>query len=156
MLSIFYSFLIISSILLILYIINLYYAKVNKIKNKQLYKNYIGSILILFGILKLINLNKFVDIFRKYDIIGKHIPLYAFSYPFLEIILGILYFYDIEISKVKFVNMTLMLISIISVLISLVNGQKLRCGCLGSFFHIPLSYVTLSENIVMIMLNKLV
>jgi len=52
--------------------------------------------------------------------------------------------------------MTLMLISIISVLISLVNGQKLRCGCLGSFFHIPLSYVTLSENIVMIMLNKLV
>jgi len=91
MLSIFYSFLIISSILLILYIINLYYAKVNKIKNKQLYKNYIGSILILFGILKLINLNKFVDIFRKYDIIGKHIPLYAFSYPFLEIILGILY-----------------------------------------------------------------
>lgn len=150
------SFLLITFIFSTLYLINLLLKKIYGIKNKQLYKNYIGSILILFGILKLINLNKFVDIFRKYDIIGKHNPIYAFSYPFLEIILGILYIYDIEISKVKFVNMTIMLISIISVLISLVNGQKLRCGCLGSFFHIPLSYITLSENIAMIMLNKLV
>ena len=46
-----------------------------------------------------------------------------------------------------------MMVSIISVLISLYKGAKLRCGCMGSFFNIPLSYTTLSENIVMIILS---
>ena len=46
-----------------------------------------------------------------------------------------------------------MIISIISVVISMINGQKLRCGCLGSFLHIPLSYVTLSENVVMALMS---
>ena len=40
----------------------------------------------------------------------------------------------------------------ISVIISIIKGEKLRCGCLGSFFHIPLSYVTISENIVMLLM----
>ena len=47
-----------------------------------------------------------------------------------------------------------MIISIISVLISISRGQNLRCGCLGSFLHIPLSYVTITENIVMIIMSS--
>ena len=47
----------------------------------------------------------------------------------------------------------LMIISIISVSISLLKKQNLRCGCLGTFFHIPLSYVTISENVAMLALS---
>jgi len=46
-----------------------------------------------------------------------------------------------------------MIISLISVSISLYQGQNLRCGCLGSFFHLPLSYVTISENVVMLLMS---
>ena len=46
-----------------------------------------------------------------------------------------------------------MIISIISFAISMINGDKLICGCLGIFLHIPLSYVTLSENIVMTLMS---
>ena len=35
-----------------------------------------------------------------------------------------------------------MIISISSVLISLYKGKELRCGCLGSFFHVHRVYVT--------------
>ena len=41
-----------------------------------------------------------------------------------------------------------MIVSLIGVFLSLGKGVSLRCGCLGSFFHVPLSYVTVSENIV--------
>ena len=51
------------------------------------------------------------------------------------------------------VTKILMIISIISVIISMYAGQNLRCGCLGSFFHIPLSYVTISENVAMLALS---
>ena len=46
-----------------------------------------------------------------------------------------------------------MTISILSVTISIIKGDKLRCGCLGSFFHIPLSYTTLAENFMMIFMS---
>ena len=45
-----------------------------------------------------------------------------------------------------------MITSLLSVGISMVKGQKLRCGCLGSFLHIPLSYVTISENVIMLLM----
>ena len=117
--------------------------------NKVLMNNVMGCIFIIFGLLKIVNLPKFVEIFNKYDIISKKIPGYGYIYPFIEIMLGIAYLKKYKLDKVNLTTILLMIISIISVLISMSKGQKLRCGCLGSFLHIPLSYVTLSENIVM-------
>lgn len=118
-------------------------------------RRYMGSILLLFGILKLYNLKKFAEIFRKYDLIAQKLPLYAFIYPFLEIALGYYYWNGYNMRKTSKITNILMAISIISVIISLFKGKKLRCGCLGSFFHIPLSYVTISENLLMLYLNKM-
>lgn len=129
------------------------YIKQKKINKNQLRTNFMGSILIIFGILKLFNLNTFASIFQKYDIISKYVPIYSFIYPFIEIILGLCFLFKYKLNLVKNSTISLMIISIISVIISIIKGQNLRCGCLGSFFHIPLSYVTLSENIVMILMN---
>jgi hypothetical protein len=112
-----------------------------------------GSILTLFGLAKLYDLKKFSKIFQQYDIISKYIPIYSYIYPFIEIILGIHYIKNKNINLINKFTISIMLISIISVCMSLYLGQTLRCGCLGSFFHIPLSYVTLSENILMILMG---
>ena len=90
-----------------------------------------------------------MQIFNKYDIISQKVPGYGYLYPFIEIALGIAYLKKYKLDKVNITTIFLMIVSIISVLISMSKGQKLRCGCLGSFLHIPLSYVTLSENVVM-------
>ena len=127
----------------------LYLKNTQQYSKKRLMNNIMGCIFILFGILKIVNLPKFVEIFNKYDIISKNIPGYAYLYPFIEIALGIAYLKKYKLKKVNLSTIFLMVISIISVSISMFNGQKLKCGCLGSFLHIPLSYVTLSENIVM-------
>ena len=118
---------------------------------KRLTRNTMGLILMIFGILKLYDLRKFVEIFSKYDIISKHVDGWAYLYPFLEVSLGLILLTRPNVRNFDILSVVLlMIVSLLSVGLSIVSGKKLRCGCLGSFFHIPLSYTTLSENIMMI------
>ena len=112
-----------------------------------------GIIYIVFGFLKLYDIDKFVNIFRKYDIIANKVEFWAWLYPFIEILLGISLLSNVFVNKTMKITIVLMIISIISVSISLLKKQNLRCGCLGTFFHIPLSYVTISENVAMLALS---
>lgn len=145
------SFIILSTGFIVVSLVNYLYLKQidNERDHKLLMNNIMGSIFIIFGLLKIVNLPKFVQIFNKYDIISQKVPGYGYLYPFIEIALGIAYLRKYRLDAVNGSTIILMIISIISVIISMVKGQKLRCGCLGSFLHIPLSYVTLSENVVM-------
>jgi len=120
-------------------------------QNVTLMKRTMGSMLIVFGTLKLLNLRHFVGIFSKYDVISQRVPYYGYTYPFVEIALGVSimsgwshYPYYIVIG--------LMMISVLGVLPTLYKGKSLRCGCMGSLFHIPLSYVTISENVGMMVM----
>ena len=132
----------------------LYLLKTDKQYNRKiLMNNIMGCIFIIFGLLKIVNLPKFVQIFNKYDIISQKIPYYGYIYPFIEIFLGIAYLKKYKLNIINSSTIFFMIISIISVVITMINGQKLRCGCLGSFLHIPLSYVTLSENVVMALMS---
>jgi len=121
--------------------------------HKLLMNNIMGCIFIIFGVLKIANLPKFVEIFNKYDIISQKVSGYGYVYPFIELALGLAYLKRYKLDNVNMTTIVLMIVSIISVLLSMSKGQKLRCGCLGSFLHIPLSYVTLSENMVMLVMS---
>ena len=121
--------------------------------SRVLIKNYMGIIYIVFGFLKLYDIDKFVNVFRKYDIIANKVEFWAWLYPFIEILLGISLLSNVFVNKTMKITIVLMIISIISVSISLLKKQNLRCGCLGTFFHIPLSYVTISENVAMLALS---
>lgn len=114
--------------------------------------NSMGSILIIFGILKLYDLKKFSSIFLKYNIISQKVSIYPFIYPFIELILGVFLVIRYELRITYILIIILMIISLLSVLISIYQGKTLRCGCLGSLFHLPLSYVTISENLVMLVM----
>ena len=146
------SFILVSLIFILLYVLSIYYTKKYDKNNEKfsITRNYMGLIYLTFGILKLYDINKFASIFSKYDIIAKNVPSYGYLYPFVEILLGLALLNNIHFTNSMKITILLMITSIISVIWSMINGQKLRCGCLGSFFHIPLSYVTLSENIVML------
>jgi hypothetical protein len=121
--------------------------------NNDLMNNTMASILAIFGLLKLVDLQKFSNIFSKYNLISKHISSYSYAYPFIEITLAIALFFRYNLTIVYGLIILLMIISLLSVSMSLYQGQNLRCGCLGSFFHLPLSYATLSENIIMLLMS---
>ena len=66
------SFLLISIFFISVYIFNRLYLKnkYKKIENKRLNLNFMGCILIIFGLLKLYDIHMFSQIFQKYDIIS--------------------------------------------------------------------------------------
>ena len=162
MLNKFTSFIIILTIFTLIYIINYSYltyynnlsgSNSGSLDINELMNNMMGSILLVFGSLKLIDLRKFSVIFSKYNLISKHVPYYSYLYPFIEIILAFTLYCRYSLNIVYGLIIILMIISLASVSISLYRGQVLRCGCLGSFFHLPLSYVTISENVVMLLMS---
>ena len=122
-----------------------------KISDRRLLMNrFMGSVFLLFGLLKLVNLTKFVDIFSKYDFVAKHVRCYAVLFPFVEIGIGVSLLTESGLPALYWVILVIMGLNLGAVLLSLARGQKLRCGCLGSFFHLPLSYSSLAENGLMI------
>jgi len=92
MLNLLESLCLLITIFFILFILNKIYNTYTKQTQKQLKMKYMGSILIFFGILKLYDIEQFVKIFEKYDIIAQKYRFYGYMYPFIEILLGYCFF----------------------------------------------------------------
>ena len=150
MLGIYQTSLLLLTIMIIIYIINLYYLdwKLNTLeKKKQFINNVLGTVLLFLGIIKLYNLTSFVSTFNKYDLIASNIPFYGYIYPFLEIILGILFLKQSNIKSLYIFTIIFIGINILGVINGLQSKYKLKCGCMGSFIDLPLSYLTIIENL---------
>jgi uncharacterized membrane protein len=125
-------------------------------RTKELMPRTMGTIFLVLGLLKLTDLRSFSKIFAKYDIVAKRVPVYGYLYPFLEILIGLSLFvkdYRVTAYKTIIVLMTIGLLGIFKIMVSK-KGTMLRCGCMGSLLHVPLSYVTISENLVMIAMSS--
>ena len=91
------SFILILILFITIFIINYIYLTYIKkdtalnenINKTELMNNTMGTILLVFGGLKLFDLQKFSNIFAKYNLISKQIPYYSYFYTFIEIILAI-------------------------------------------------------------------
>lgn len=127
-------------------------------RTKELMPRTMGTIFLVLGLLKLTDLRSFSKIFSNYDIAAKRVPVYGYLYPFLEILIGLSLFvkdYRVTAYKTIIVLMTFGLLGIFKIMISKKGTTlKLRCGCMGSLLHVPLSYVTISENLVMIAMSS--
>ncbi len=158
MLNLIQSIIILSSIFILVFLTNKYYLKYNNIKNNNLLmKNTMGSIFLLFGLLKLSNLEGFKNIFKKYDLIAMNYNNYSYIYPFIEFYFAYNLFLNKNITITLYLIILFMLINFVSVILSMYDGAELRCGCMGALsLHVPLSYTTLAENLVMIIMSILI
>ena len=111
--------------------------------------DFMGSFFLVFGIFKAINLNGFAEAYATYDIIAKEVFWYGYLYPFIEIGLGISYLIGWNPFVTNIITLVLMSVSSIGVAIQLSKKQTITCACLGTVFKIPMTYVTLLEDVVM-------
>jgi hypothetical protein len=109
-----------------------------------------GIVLVLFGVTKLNDISGFAQSFAKYDPVAKKFSLYAHSYPFIEILLGTLFIAQIFVTASTLVTLIIYSLSFYGALISLRNKEDLHCVCLGTYFSLPLSKVTIIESLFMI------
>lgn len=111
--------------------------------------DFMAGFFIVFGLFKIFNLAGFAMAYQEYDILAKHISWYAYAYPFIELALGLCYLFRFQVKVANWVTVPLMLIGSIGVAIELAKGKEIVCACLGAVFKIPMTYVTLAEDLIM-------
>ena len=108
---------------------------------------FMGLFFVVFAMFKLFDLEGFVNGFVMYDIIAQKFRNYAYAYPFIEVILGLAYLSGIALVPTDLFTMALMFLSAAGVMRAINQGVDLKCACLGTALNVPLSMVTLIENI---------
>ena len=108
---------------------------------------FMGVFFLVFAVFKLLDLPGFVMSYIGYDIIARKSPKYAYAYPFLELALALGYFFTIP--YINYVTVALMAIGSIGVTRELLRGSKIKCACLGTYVKLPLTTVSLIEDLTM-------
>lgn len=111
---------------------------------------FMGLFFLTFGALKLLDLQGFADAYQSYDIVARKSRAYALAYPFIELGLGVLYFFNLAGFAVHLFTAVLMAINSYGVFRALTEKNHIACACLGTLLKVPLTYVSLFENLLML------
>ena len=108
---------------------------------------FMGGFFLVFGGLKLLDLGGFAAAYAKYDLLAARVSAYGWVYPFLEVSLGLAYFSMPDRAGLHAITLVLMLFSALGVILALSRGEKLSCACMGTAFNLPMTTVTIVEDL---------
>ncbi len=108
----------------------------------------------VLGILKLRDLESFSNQFITYDLLGMKWVRYAYIYPFVEALAGISMTAKVGLELFAPLAFIIGLIGSVSVVKAVyVDKRDLKCACVGGNSNVPLGFVSLTENLMMIFMG---
>jgi copper chaperone CopZ len=111
--------------------------------------DFMAGFFLVFSFFKLLNLSGFVQAYRGYDLVASRVKGYAYAYPFIELALGVAYLIRWNPVATHWITLVVMLLSAVGVVNALRKRQLIECACLGTVFKLPMSKVTLIEDLSM-------
>jgi copper chaperone CopZ len=119
--------------------------------NGYLWMNhFMAGFFIVFSFFKLLDIKGFADSYSTYDLLAKKWYGYGFIYPFIELMLGVAYLLQFQLFYTNIATIIVMAFSSIGVIQSVANKRKIKCACLGAVFNLPMSTVTIIEDLLMV------
>jgi copper chaperone CopZ len=115
--------------------------------------NFMAGFFIVFGSFKLFDLGGFKSAFSTYDLLAQKSSIYGYLYPFLELALGFAFLYRYQINWALWASIILMSFGSLGVIRALLKNQQIRCACLGTSLNLPMSTITLIEDLVMVIMS---
>ena len=115
--------------------------------------NFMAGFFLVFSFFKLLNLKGFAESYSMYDIVAKRWNGWGYVYAFAELALGIAFLIGFHPIFTNAAALIIMTISIIGVLQSVMNKRKIKCACLGDVFNLPMSTLTIIEDVLMIVMS---
>jgi len=107
--------------------------------------------MVLLAMLKLRDVDGFATMFLSYDLLAQRWVPYGYVYPFAELLAGLLMAAGVLPWLSIPVALVIGVIGAISVFKAVyVDGRQLKCACVGGDSNVPLGFVSLTENLVMI------
>lgn len=110
---------------------------------------FMGWFFVIFGSLKIVRIHGFVNVYQLYDVLAIRSKAYAYAYPFIELGFGLAYLFAWQVVPVSILVVIVMLISALGVYLKLRENEEIPCACLGTVFKIPMTWVTLGEDLLM-------
>jgi len=114
-------------------------------------ERFIAFSMCILALLKLQDLESFSNMFLNYDLLaGRFVP-YSYVYPFAELLAGVL----MAAGALMWLSVPVALliggVGAISVFKAVyIDRRTLKCACVGGGSNVPLGFVSLTENVMMI------
>ena len=108
------------------------------------------KLLKMFSFFKLLDLKSFAGSHAMYDLLAMNVPGYGCLYPFLELGLGVAFLTGFNPLITNWATVIIMGFSSIGVIQSVASRKKIQCACLGAVFNLPVSTVTIIEDLLMV------
>jgi hypothetical protein len=119
----------------------------SNLRPQDFVSSFMAVFFLVFGVFKLLDLPGFVMSYIGYDIIARKFTGYAYAYPFIELLLAAGHFFRWPYSSE--IALGVMVIGAIGVGRQLFRGSTIKCACLGTYIKLPLTTVSLFENVLM-------
>jgi copper chaperone CopZ len=114
--------------------------------------HFMAGFFLVFSFFKLLNLRAFAEAYAGYDLLAMHWRGYGFVYPFIELALGVAYVLKLAPFTTNAITFAVMGFSALGVIKALADKKTLACACLGAVFNLPMSTVTLVEDLLMVLM----
>ena len=113
--------------------------------------NFIAVAMCLLAMLKLQDVEKFSTMFLNYELLARRWVPYGYIYPFAELGAGVLMLAGALTWLSAPVALFIGGIGAVSVFKAVyVDKRELKCACVGGASNVPLGFVSLTENLMMI------
>ena len=111
--------------------------------------HFMAGFFLVFSFFKMLDIRAFANSYAMYDLLAMRWKGYGFAYPFIELGLGAAYLVNDNQHITNLVTFMTMTFSSLGVIRAVMNKQKIRCACLGTVFNLPMSTVTIIEDLLM-------
>ncbi len=112
---------------------------------------FIAFSMCVLAILKLQDVEKFATMFLGYDLLAQRWVPYSYVYPFAEALAGVLMVAGALTWLSAPVALTIGTIGAVSVFYAVyVQKRDIKCACVGGSSNVPLGFVSLTENVMMV------
>lgn len=112
---------------------------------------FIATAMLLLAMLKLQDVERFATMFLNYDLLARRWVPYGYVYPFAEAGAGALMLAGIATWLSAPVALFIGSVGAVSVAKAVyVDRRELKCACVGGSSNVPLGFVSLTENVMMV------
>jgi glutaredoxin len=119
--------------------------------NVRTFELFVAVSMCLLAVQKLQDIEKFSTMFLNYDLLARRWVRYGYVYPFAEAVAGLLMIAGALIWIAAPIALFVGTIGAASVFKAVyIDKRELKCACVGGGSNVPLGFVSLTENLMMI------
>jgi glutaredoxin len=127
------------------------YVAFGTLLNLRVVEWFFAFTMTLLAMLKLQDVERFSNMFLGYDLLAQRLIPYAYAYPYGEALAGVLMIAGLLTWVAAPLALLLGTLGAISVVKAVyIDKRALKCACVGGDSDVPLGFISLTENLVMV------